>query len=228
GQVIYDNEDAVVKLKLSYELLIRYAGGEEDVVFIKQDQKNHLGATNGEATYLYEHFNKEKDKDAMLYYEVEVDSCEQIANIFWADREMRRSALDFHRRHSVDVLREIEHIRHSIAELGVDFGDISSKGGTDFRYLIDENVAREIINHRSLRHHNIIRFKEAISLQVVLTPSHLAIVMEYAAGGELFERIWSAGRFSEDETDKASMLDEVIEHLKQVQMQVQIWLMTGN
>ncbi|KAG0502347.1 hypothetical protein HPP92_002419 [Vanilla planifolia] len=61
-------------------------------------------------------------------------------------------------------------------------------------YKIDENVAREIINHRSLRHPNIIRFKE-----VVLTPTHLAIVMEYAAGGELFERICSAGRFSEDE-----------------------------
>nr|CAA06503.1 protein kinase [Craterostigma plantagineum] len=61
-------------------------------------------------------------------------------------------------------------------------------------HKIDENVAREIINHRSLRHPNIIRFKE-----VVLTPTHLAIVMEYAAGGELFERICNAGRFSEDE-----------------------------
>ncbi|KAF9611423.1 hypothetical protein IFM89_032092 [Coptis chinensis] len=59
---------------------------------------------------------------------------------------------------------------------------------------IDENVQREIINHRSLRHPNIIRFKE-----VVLTPTHLAIVMEYASGGELFERICNAGRFSEDE-----------------------------
>uniref|UniRef100_A0ACD5UQN8 Uncharacterized protein n=1 Tax=Avena sativa TaxID=4498 RepID=A0ACD5UQN8_AVESA len=59
---------------------------------------------------------------------------------------------------------------------------------------IDENVAREIINHRSLRHPNIIRFKE-----VVVTPTHLAICMEYAAGGELFDRICSAGRFSEDE-----------------------------
>uniref|UniRef100_A0A453BZT3 non-specific serine/threonine protein kinase n=1 Tax=Aegilops tauschii subsp. strangulata TaxID=200361 RepID=A0A453BZT3_AEGTS len=60
---------------------------------------------------------------------------------------------------------------------------------------IDENVAREIINHRSLRHPNIIRFKEV----VVVTPTHLAIVMEYAAGGELFDRICNAGRFSEDE-----------------------------
>ncbi|VAH43671.1 unnamed protein product [Triticum turgidum subsp. durum] len=61
-------------------------------------------------------------------------------------------------------------------------------------HKIDENVQREIMNHRSLRHPNIVRFKE-----VVLTPTHLAIVMEYAAGGELFERICSSGRFSENE-----------------------------
>ncbi|XP_038683118.1 serine/threonine-protein kinase SAPK6-like isoform X2 [Tripterygium wilfordii] len=59
---------------------------------------------------------------------------------------------------------------------------------------IDENVAMEIINHRLLRHPNIIRFKEAI-----LTPTHLAIVMKYAPGGELFVRIYNADRFSEDE-----------------------------
>lgn len=59
---------------------------------------------------------------------------------------------------------------------------------------IDEHVRREIVNHSSLKHPNIIRFKE-----VLLTPTHLAIVMEYAAGGELFERISKAGRFSEDE-----------------------------
>nr|BAK01400.1 predicted protein [Hordeum vulgare subsp. vulgare] len=59
---------------------------------------------------------------------------------------------------------------------------------------IDENVFREIVNHRSLLHPNIIRFKE-----VVLTPTHLGIVMEYAGGGELFERVCDAGRFHEDE-----------------------------
>ncbi|KAK7306107.1 hypothetical protein VNO77_44027 [Canavalia gladiata] len=59
---------------------------------------------------------------------------------------------------------------------------------------IDEHVKREIINHRSLKHPNIIRFKE-----VLCTPTHLAIVMEYAAGGELFERICNAGRFCENE-----------------------------
>lgn len=59
---------------------------------------------------------------------------------------------------------------------------------------IDEHVQREIMNHRSLKHPNIIRFKE-----IFLTATHLAIVMEYAAGGELFERICTAGRFTEDE-----------------------------
>jgi serine/threonine-protein kinase SRK2 len=45
-----------------------------------------------------------------------------------------------------------------------------------------------------LKHPNIIRFKEAI-----LTPTHLAIVMEYSSGGELFERICKNVRFREDE-----------------------------
>lgn len=59
---------------------------------------------------------------------------------------------------------------------------------------VDRNVEREICNHRLLNHPNIVGFKE-----VFLTPSHLGIVMEFAAGGELFERIVKAGRFSEDE-----------------------------
>jgi len=71
------------------------------------------------------------------------------------------------------------------------------KPPTDFFLLawqIDRNVEREIVNHRALNHPNIIGFKE-----VFLTPTHLGIAMEYAAGGELFERIVKAGRFSEDE-----------------------------
>lgn len=45
-----------------------------------------------------------------------------------------------------------------------------------------------------------------LSFQVLLTPTHLAIVMEYAAGGELFERICTAGRFSEDEVEEKFIL----------------------
>jgi len=59
---------------------------------------------------------------------------------------------------------------------------------------IDENVQREIVNHRSLRHANVVQF-----LKVYATSSHLAIVMEFAAGGELFNRVCNAGRFGEEE-----------------------------
>ena len=61
-------------------------------------------------------------------------------------------------------------------------------------WALRRNVERELINHKTLLHPNIIRFKE-----VFVTSTHLGIVMEYAAGGELFDRIVKAGRFSEDE-----------------------------
>lgn len=60
------------------------------------------------------------------------------------------------------------------------------------RRSIDNNVEREIQNMRLLRHPHIIQFQE-----ILLTPTHLAIVMEYAEGGELFDRIVQAGRFTE-------------------------------
>jgi len=59
---------------------------------------------------------------------------------------------------------------------------------------IDKNVEREILNHRTLVHRNIVGFRK-----VMLTDTHLCIVMEYAAGGELFDRIAAATRFSEEE-----------------------------
>lgn len=59
---------------------------------------------------------------------------------------------------------------------------------------------RIILHHMSVQDRIIHLFCYlGLCTQLVLTPTHLAIVMEYAAGGELFERICSAGRFSEDE-----------------------------
>ncbi|KAL8117583.1 serine/threonine-protein kinase SAPK10 isoform X1 [Apium graveolens] len=95
-----------------------------------------------------------------------------------------------------DLVKDIGSGNFGIARL---MRDKQTKELVAVKYIergdkIDENVQREIINHRSLRHPNIVRFKE-----VILTPTHLAIVMEYASGGELFERICNAGRFREDE-----------------------------
>ncbi|XP_039003625.1 serine/threonine-protein kinase SAPK10-like isoform X1 [Hibiscus syriacus] len=95
-----------------------------------------------------------------------------------------------------DFVRDIGSGNFGVARL---MRDKVSKELVAVKYIergdkIDENVQREIINHRSLRHPNIVRFKE-----VILTPTHLAIVMEYASGGELFKRICAASRFNEDE-----------------------------
>ena len=50
-----------------------------------------------------------------------------------------------------------------------------------------------------------------IDSQVLLTPTHLAIVMDYAAGGELFEKICNAGKFTEDEVEIAESAILLIE-----------------
>ncbi|KAI3434192.1 Protein kinase domain-containing protein [Psidium guajava] len=95
-----------------------------------------------------------------------------------------------------EILKDIGSGNFGVAKLVRDrrSGELFAVKYIERGQKIDQHVQREIMNHRSLKHPNIIRFKE-----VLLTPTHLAIVMEYAAGGELFERICSAGRFSEDE-----------------------------
>ena len=50
---------------------------------------------------------------------------------------------------------------------------------------VNKSVLREILNHRlCVVHPNIVQFRE-----IFLTPVHLAIVMEFAAGGDMFEYV---------------------------------------
>ena len=49
---------------------------------------------------------------------------------------------------------------------------------------ITKYVEREIINHSHLVHPHIVQFKE-----VFLTTDYLAIAMEYAAGGDMFQHV---------------------------------------
>ncbi|KAG0502868.1 hypothetical protein HPP92_002940 [Vanilla planifolia] len=58
-----------------------------------------------------------------------------------------------------------------------------------WRHYYFEEIKRKIVTRRA----------KYSWQEVVLTPTHLAIVMEYAAGGELFEEDIQHGRFSEDE-----------------------------
>ncbi|KAK9820580.1 hypothetical protein WJX72_011887 [[Myrmecia] bisecta] len=62
---------------------------------------------------------------------------------------------------------------------------------------LNKNTEREVINHRKLLHPNIIKFHE-----VFMTDSHLCIVMEYASGGHLSQRIKQEGRLKEAEAKR--------------------------
>lgn len=57
-------------------------------------------------------------------------------------------------------------------------------------------------------------FDVVYDVQVLLTETHLAIVMEYANGGELFDRICIAGRFSEDEVPITHFISRFQDFLK--------------
>lgn len=50
---------------------------------------------------------------------------------------------------------------------------------------ISRGVLREVLNHRlCVAHPNIVQFRE-----IFLTNKHLAIVMEYASGGDMFDYV---------------------------------------
>lgn len=49
------------------------------------------------------------------------------------------------------------------------------------RSKITKHVEREVICHSNFCHPHVIQFKE-----IFLTPTHLAIAMEYAPGGDMF------------------------------------------
>ena len=50
------------------------------------------------------------------------------------------------------------------------------------RNKITKHVEREVICHSNFCHPHVIQFKE-----IFLTPTHLAIAMEYAPGGDMFQ-----------------------------------------
>ncbi|KAF3651211.1 Serine/threonine-protein kinase SAPK6 [Capsicum annuum] len=72
------------------------------------------------------------------------------------------------------------------------------------RYELVKDIGSENFGVARLMRHKETKMLVAMKYikrghKVVSTPTHLAIVMEYAAGGELLERICNAGRFSEYE-----------------------------
>ena len=62
-----------------------------------------------------------------------------------------------------------------------------------------ERVAREIHILKLIRHPNIIQLYEVIPNQIIETPKHLFLIMEYASGGELFDYIVANTRLDDKE-----------------------------
>ncbi|CAM8901653.1 unnamed protein product [Rhodiola kirilowii] len=80
--------------KSAFELMGQQAGGRESLGFTKVDQKNYLRTVRqkklkfGEAGYLIEYFSKQMLENPSFFYEMQLDSEEQITNVFWADAKM--------------------------------------------------------------------------------------------------------------------------------------------
>ncbi|KAF7845235.1 protein FAR1-RELATED SEQUENCE 5-like [Senna tora] len=87
-------EDSGLQLRTSYELSSRHAGGKDNLGYTRLDQKNYLRTIRkrslmyGEAGWLLRYFKKQNLKNPSYYHDYQMDSEEQITNIFWADPKM--------------------------------------------------------------------------------------------------------------------------------------------
>ncbi|XP_042508153.1 protein FAR1-RELATED SEQUENCE 5-like [Macadamia integrifolia] len=87
-------DDSGIKPKAIFEYMSRQAGGKENIGFIRQDQKNYLRTKHqrdlsyGEAGSLLMYFENQTRKNPSFTYALQLDSEEQITNIFWADPKM--------------------------------------------------------------------------------------------------------------------------------------------
>ncbi|CAN0918661.1 Protein FAR1-RELATED SEQUENCE 5, partial [Linum grandiflorum] len=89
------NAAAGISLRSSFEIICATTGGVENVGCTKVDHKNHLAMirkrkmVRGEATAISEYLREKTKNSPGFWYEIEVDSEENMANIFWADQRMR-------------------------------------------------------------------------------------------------------------------------------------------
>ncbi|XP_028092702.1 protein FAR1-RELATED SEQUENCE 5-like [Camellia sinensis] len=83
-----------IHLNATFELMGNEAGGRESLGFTKLDQKIYLrmkrekSLAYGEASSILQYFCKKTFENPSLLYSVQLDSEEQITNIFWTDAQM--------------------------------------------------------------------------------------------------------------------------------------------
>jgi len=109
-------------------------------------------------------------------------------------RKPKGEPLDNHPKY--DKVRDINSGTFGFVQLARDrrTGELVAVKFIERGEKISRYVEREILNHRCLHHPHIIRFRE-----VFMTPDYLAIAMEFAAGGDMFEYVVKKNGLREDE-----------------------------
>ncbi|XP_042490288.1 protein FAR1-RELATED SEQUENCE 5-like [Macadamia integrifolia] len=94
-------DDSRINPKAIFELMGRQAGGTENLGYMCQDQKNYLrtkrqnSLSYGEAGSLLRYFEDQSRNNPLFIYSMQLDSDEQITNIFGADPKMRNDYTQF-------------------------------------------------------------------------------------------------------------------------------------
>ncbi|KAL9690386.1 hypothetical protein QQ045_010784 [Rhodiola kirilowii] len=84
-----------IRVKQSHGFMSKRAGGVECTGFIELDHKKFLRTRRqydllyGDAGSILSYFSKKTKENPFFYYDLQLDSEEQITNIFWADARMR-------------------------------------------------------------------------------------------------------------------------------------------
>uniref|UniRef100_A0A7N0U020 Protein FAR1-RELATED SEQUENCE n=1 Tax=Kalanchoe fedtschenkoi TaxID=63787 RepID=A0A7N0U020_KALFE len=84
-----------IQVKRSHEFMSKRAGGVEGTGFIELDHKNFLRTKRqrelryGDAGNILSYFAQKTKENPFFFYDLQLDSEEQITNIFWADARMR-------------------------------------------------------------------------------------------------------------------------------------------
>ncbi|XP_040861394.1 protein FAR1-RELATED SEQUENCE 5-like [Glycine max] len=87
-------EDVGIQQKTSFDLMSKYVGGRENLGYTRQDAKNYLNSKRrrdmayGEAGCLLQYFQQQLIDNPSFFHAYQIDSEEQITNIFWADARM--------------------------------------------------------------------------------------------------------------------------------------------
>ncbi|XP_062014137.1 protein FAR1-RELATED SEQUENCE 5-like [Rosa rugosa] len=86
--------DSGIGVTFLYELMGKQAGGRDVVGYTKQDVKNYLRSKRqrsleyGEAGYIMKYFSDQTMENPSFYHAMQLDSEEQITNLFWEDAKM--------------------------------------------------------------------------------------------------------------------------------------------